>query len=356
MLSTVVQLLAIVLGFIALSRSADRLVEVSSTLAFRLGMSTLTIGMTIVAFGTSAPELAVSAVAALEGSGSIAIGNALGSNIINTGMVLSICGLITPLVLSHRILSHEMPLLMAVSGLAFLLMADGMLTRSDGYVLLMGLIVYGVYLTKQNNNQSSEHSDEKSYEGNNEKNNEKNNDDSDQEVIILPLNTSRSIFEVVAMLIILIGSSKLLIWGSSELARSFGISEMVIGLTVIAFGTSLPELAAALACVKKGLFDMLLAMIIGSNIFNLLGVLAMPSLLAGDLPLEALAITRDSMAMLGLTSLLLIIAISAMISSRRTLLTDTGTGVKFECTVSRFKSGLILAGFVVYMVALAMTF
>ncbi|UYM14126.1 calcium/sodium antiporter [Endozoicomonas euniceicola] len=352
MLSTVVQLLAIVLGFIALSRSADRLVEVSSTLAFRLGMSTLTIGMTIVAFGTSAPELAVSAVAALEGSGSIAIGNALGSNIINTGMVLSICGLITPLVLSHRILSHEMPLLMAVSGLAFLLMADGMLTRSDGYVLLMGLIVYGVYLTKQNNNQNSEHSDEKSYEGNNEK----NNDGSDQEVIILPLNTSRSIFEVVAMLIILIGSSKLLIWGSSELARSFGISEMVIGLTVIAFGTSLPELAAALACVKKGLFDMLLAMIIGSNIFNLLGVLAMPSLLTGDLPLEALAITRDCMAMLGLTSLLLIIAISAMISSRRTFLTDTGKGVKFECTVSRFKSGLILAGFVVYMVALAMTF
>ncbi|MET4696185.1 sodium:calcium antiporter [Endozoicomonas lisbonensis] len=239
MLSTVTHLLAIALGFVALSRSADRLVEVSSTLAFRLGMSMLTIGMTIVAFGTSAPELAVSAVAALEGSGSIAIGNALGSNIINTGLVLSVCGLVTPLVFSHRILSHEMPLLMIVSGVTFLLMADQMLSRFDGYVLSMGLIAYVIYLTKRNDNQ------------NNEQNNEQNNNDSDSDVVILPLSTSRSIVEVIAMLVILIGSSKLLVWGATELARSFGVSEMVIGLTVIAFGTSLPEPGSGTGLCKE---------------------------------------------------------------------------------------------------------
>ena len=294
--------------------------------------------MTIVAFGTSAPELAVSAVAAIEGSGSIAIGNALGSNIINTGLVLSICGLVSPLVISRRILSHELPLLAGVTVLALALMADNVLTRTDSYILTAGLIAYCIYLSKHQNHQD--------------------NSNTDSDVVILPINTSRALFEVLVMLAILIVSSKLLVWGSSELARSFGISEMVIGLTIIAFGTSLPELAAALACVRKGMFDMLMAMIIGSNIFNLLGVLTMPSLLAGDLQLEIMAFTRDSMAMMGLTSILIMSAITAMFSNNQAQLACSNISVKATsgCTLSRTQSGILLAGFIVYMVILAITF
>ena len=331
-------LIAIALGFAALGWSADRLIEVSSTLAFKLGMSVLTIGMTIVALGTSAPELAVSAVAAIEGSGSIAIGNALGSNIINTGLVLSICGLVTPLVLSRRILSHELPLLALITALAILLMADSVLTRLDGYILTVCLVAYCIYLARHQDSQGDD----------------KN---SQSDVVILPMSTLRAIFEALAMMVILIGSSKMLVWGASELARSFGISEMVIGLTIIAFGTSLPELAAALACVRKGMFNMLLAMIIGSNIFNLLGVLTMPSLLAGDLTLDTMAFTRDSMAMLGLTSILVISAIATILTGRRIQFASlkTSEGVS-GITLSRACSSLLLAGFVVYMVILAITF
>ena len=338
MLEILTYLLAIALGFAALGYSADRLIEVSSTLAFKLGMPVLTIGMTIVAFGTSAPELAVSAVAAIEGSGSIAIGNALGSNIINTGLVLSICGLVAPLVISRRILSHELPLLAGVTALALALMADNVLTQTDGYILATGLVAYCIYLSKHQDHQD--------------------NSNTDSDVVILPINTFRAVLEVLAMLVILVASSKLLVWGSSELARSFGISEMVIGLTIIAFGTSLPELAAALACVRKGMFDMLMAMIIGSNIFNLLGVLTMPSLLAGDLQLELMAFTRDSMAMLGLTSILLISAISSILPLKRLRVAHSGstTPVTTGCTISRFKSGILLTGFIIYMAVLAVTF
>ena len=338
MFAILTYLFAIAAGFVALSRSADRLIEVSSTLAFKLGMSMLTIGMTIVAFGTSAPELVVSAVAAVDGAGPISVGNALGSNIINTGLVLSICGLTTPLVLSRQILSHELPLLMIVTALVMALISDAILTRNEGYILATGLIAYCFYLAK-----SASSDDE---------------NDSGSDVVILPISTARALAEVLFMLVILISSSKLLVWGASELARSFGISEMVIGLTVVAFGTSLPELAAALACVRKGMFDMLLAMIIGSNIFNLLGVLTMPSLLAGDLKLDVLAFSRDSMAMLGLTMILVLSAITAILPNYRMRLAgiNSETLTISKCTISRFKSGVLLTGFIAYMISLAVTF
>ena len=282
--------IAIGIGFVALSWSADRLIEVASTLAARLGMSTLMIGMTIVAFGTSAPELLVSFIASYDGNSGIAVGNALGSNIINTGLVLSICGICYPLTISHRINTREIPLLCLVTALALVLMMDGLLSEWDGILLGMGLVAYCYYIAR----------------------NAGNNTEEQNEVVILPMCTTRAILETLFLLGVLLGSSKLLIWGASELARSFGISEVVIGLTVVAFGTSLPELAAGLASARKGMFDMLLAMIIGSNIFNLLGVLAFPGIVGGGITLDSAVAHRDGLAMLILTSILAINALTSL--------------------------------------------
>ena len=324
--------IAIAIGFVALSWSADRLIEVASTLAARLGMSTLMIGMTIVAFGTSAPELLVSFIASYDGSAGIAVGNALGSNIINTGLVLGICGICYPLVISHRINTREIPLLCLVTILTLGLIIDGFLSQWDGILLALGLMVYCIYIAKNSGNASEEQN----------------------EVVILPMSTSRALAETLGLLIILLVSSKLLIWGASELARSFGISEVVIGLTVIAFGTSLPELAAGLASARKGMFDMLLAMIIGSNIFNLLGVLAFPGLVGGGIELETAVAYRDGFAMVALTVILTVNALSSVRKSSHS--TASGQVLieqnNFHCLISSQKSILLLLAMIAYLAIL----
>nr|WP_306671293.1 calcium/sodium antiporter [Endozoicomonas sp. SESOKO2] len=325
---------AIAVGFVVLSTSADRLIEVASTLASRLGMSILTIGMTIVAFGTSAPELLVSSVAALDGSAGIAIGNALGSNIINIGLVLALCGIIYPLVVSRRIITRELPLLVLVVAFAMALMLDGDLSQMDGFILAGALLAYCYYLAKHSGG---------------------DNEDED-EVVILSISTARAVVESLVLLALLMGSSKLLVWGASELARSFGISEMIIGLTVIAFGTSLPEMAAALASARKGLFDLVMATVIGSNIFNLLGVLAFPGILSGGLAIDSSVLQRDGLAMAGLTALLAICIVTSLAMDRDETSSSSMTLGRVTCSrVPRYKSAIILAAFTTYMGVLALS-
>ena len=313
---------AIAVGFIALSLSADRLIEVASTLAARLGMSTLIIGMTIVAFGTSAPELLVSFIASYSNTPGIAVGNALGSNIINTGLVLGICGIIYPLTISHRVLTRELPLLCLISVFTLVLMLDGFLNQTDGMMLATGLLAYCYYLTR--------HSD--------------TNNADNTEVVILPITTFRAATESLILLMVLLGSSKLLVWGATELARSFGISDVIIGLTVIAFGTSLPELAAGLASARKGMFDMLLAMIIGSNIFNLLGVLAFPGIVGNGIELDIAIVHRDGFAMLILTLVLAFCALTSM-KHHKPVYSAEGAVLSrrsFVCNVPGYKSWFLL--------------
>ena len=325
---------AIALGFVVLSWSAARLVNVASTLAAHFGLSILVIGMTIVAFGTSAPELVVSAVAGYEGAGGIAIGNALGSNIINTGLVLALCGLVRPLLVSRRVLARELPLLLAVMLLAMLLMIDGELSRVDSAVLGTGLIGYCLWLARGASD--TQHSD--------------------SEVVVLPISNLRALAESVVMLGLLMGSSRLLVWGASGLAEGIGISEQVIGLTVVALGTSLPELAAALASVRKGLFDMVMATVLGSNIFNLLGVLAFPGLLGEGILLDSMTLYRDCLAMLGLTLLVLVNAMTSGVPGA-TLVTAGGftlDGPKARI-IPRYKSAILLFAFVVYGAVLLQT-
>ncbi len=322
-------LAAIAVGFIILSWSADRLIEVASTLAFRLGMSVLTIGMTIVAFGTSAPELLVSSVAAYNQSGGIAVGNALGSNTINIGLVLGAAGLMVPLVVSPRILYRELPILGLVMALCIALLLDGHLGTIDGYILVITLVGYCIYLTLSSSD-GSEASDD---------------------VVILKISTARAWLEALLMLGLLLGSSQLLVWGASGLARQMGISELVIGLTVIAFGTSLPELAAAIASARKGLFDMTLATVIGSNIFNLLGVLAFPGIIGGGIEIDSAVLERDVLAMTGLALLLAVNAFTSISKSKSQAVaghSSINTTTAY-CQIPRYKSLLLLIAFAVYI-------
>ncbi|WP_461534954.1 calcium/sodium antiporter [Spongorhabdus nitratireducens] len=326
-------LLALIGGFVVLGYSADRLIVTASTLAWHLGMSTLLIGMTIVSFGTSAPELLVSAVASLNGAEGLSVGNAIGSNIVNMGLVLGICGLVAPLRISRRFLTHELPVLTVVMLLAGYLMMDGLLDGFEGGVLITALVGYCIYLVKGDRPAD---------------------DNDDEDVEILEVSKGRALIESAVLLILMLVSSRLMVWGGIELARGFGIDELIIGLTVIAFGTSLPELAAAVAAVRRGMHDMALATVVGSNIFNLLGVLAFPGLIGNGIAISDDVLNRDIPAMILLSAILLLSAYSGM--RRKVLEAESGDHILAETVVARWKSLLLFGAFVIYMGWLAMTF
>ncbi|WP_241904038.1 calcium/sodium antiporter [Shewanella sp. 10N.286.52.B9] len=289
MLSLFLPLLALVAGLIALSVSADRLIASSATLAKHCKVSMSFIGMTVVAFGTSAPELLVSSIAALNGAGELAIGNGIGSNIVNIGLVLGICALLVPLSIKVHFIRRDLPILIAAILFCALLMSDGNLDFQDGLLLLVALAAYCGYLAFLVGKGEAD----------------------TEEVEFLGISKSRSAVETLLMLSVLLAASQLMVWGAVELAKAAGISELIIGLTVIAFGTSLPELAAAIAGVRRGMHDMVFATVIGSNIFNILGVIAFPALLGDKQPLPELLVARDYPMMLLLTA---IVAVAFMVT------------------------------------------
>ncbi|TKB56647.1 calcium/sodium antiporter [Ferrimonas aestuarii] len=312
---------AVVIGFIVLTYSADRLIAAAATMARYFGLSIVFIGMTIVAFGTSAPEMLVSAIAALNGADGLSVGNAIGSNIINTGLVLGICALVTPIMVSRRFLKREYPILLLVVAFTYLLLAGGEVALPQGVALLIGLILYCVYLARTHNEAE------------------------DQDIEFLDISKKRAITETLVMLGLLLASSQVMVWGSVELARAFGVSELVIGLTVIAFGTSLPELAAAIAGVRRGLYDMTLATIIGSNTFNLLGVMAFPGLLGDGIVLPDEVLERDMPMLVAITLTLGLFFVIAR------LRTEEPQG---PVRMMRLSGAMLLVGFSGYMSLLAM--
>ncbi len=327
MISLLLPLLAVLAGFVALSFSADRLIASSATLARHCGVSLVFIGMTVVAFGTSAPELLVSAIAALNGAEGLSVGNGMGSNIINVGLVLGLCALVAPLSVHSRIIKLEFPVLVAAMLLTALLMANGELAGWDGVILLGALLAYCAYLGRS----------------------VKAGETEPDELEFLEISKTRAALESLVMLVILLGSSQVMVWGAVELARAAGISELVIGLTVIAFGTSLPELAAAVAGVRRGMHDIAFATVIGSNIFNLLGVIAFPALLGDGLQLPEQVLARDLPAMVMLTGVVGLMFIGAVIRRRRLALAIG------EYQVSRIGGGVLLVLFAGYMWQLAAT-
>ncbi|MFK0573361.1 calcium/sodium antiporter [Endozoicomonas sp.] len=284
-------ILAVAAGFIALCWSANRLVDVASTLAFRLGMPLLTIGVTVVAFGTSAPELMVSSVAAYNGSGGIAIGNVVGSNIVNIGLILAIGGLIAPLVVKARIVYRELSILLVATLATALMLMDGVLSVWDGIILSVAFFAYCFYLLKSSAGQEGE-----------------------QDIPVLPISTLRASVECLVMLVILVLGSQLLVWGARGVALAMGVNELIIGLTLVAFGTSLPELAAVVVSARKGLHDMTAATVIGSNIFNILGVLGVSGVIGQDITVDAEALRIDILMMVVMAVLLAIVVYSGKAS------------------------------------------
>jgi cation:H+ antiporter len=253
---------AILAGLIILVWSADKFVLGAAATASQLGMSPLLIGMTIVSLGTSAPEIFVSATAALQGSGVLAIGNAIGSNIANMGLVLGVTALIAPLPIQSKMLKKEVPILLLVTVIAGFALQNLNIDMMDSIVMFICLAITLFWLFHETNDQGIVGMD-------------------DEEAKELESMTqAKAIFWLVVGLIALIFSAQILVWGAVEVARHFGISELIIGLSIIAIGTSLPELAASITSALKGHHDIAIGNVVGSNIFNLLAVMPIPGLIA----------------------------------------------------------------------------
>ncbi|GAB3370397.1 calcium/sodium antiporter [Spongiibacter taiwanensis] len=275
--------LALILGLVLLVWSADRFVLGASATASLLGVSTLVVGILVVGIGTSAPEMLVSAIAAADGQTGLSVGNALGSNITNIALVLGFTALLIPLKVQSRLITREIPLLIIVMVFGYLLLWDGQLDRTDGLLLIVGfalVIVRQLWEAKHGSGDALEAELE--------------------EEIPRDMPLKVALGWLVLGFVVLIASARMLVWGAVDIAQYFGISDLVIGLTVVAIGTSLPELAASVAAARKNEHDIAIGNVVGSNLFNLLGVMAMPGLLAPGM-VDAGVLNRDYPLMLGLT-------------------------------------------------------
>jgi cation:H+ antiporter len=278
-------IIAIAIGFAVLIWGADRFIDGAANIASNLGVAPLIVGLTIVGFGTSAPEMLVSGLAAWEGSPALGIGNAIGSNITNIGLVLGITILICPLLVNSKTLRREFPILALVMLLALILVIDLELSRIDGLILFVGFIAMLGGMTWLAVRSSRDDPLKTEFE---------------EEYAQPKLSTGKSVWLFIIGLAALLIGSKALIWGAVGIAGMLGVSELIIGLTIVALGTSLPELAASISSVLKKEHDIAVGNIIGSNIFNLLAVLAMPGLIAPSV-VDSQLLWRDFSFMIVLT-------------------------------------------------------
>lgn len=314
-----VAILAVIAGLALLVWSADRFVDGAASTARHFGMPSLLIGMVIVGFGTSAPEMVVSALAAGQGNPGIALGNAFGSNITNIALILGLTAVISPIAVHSKILRKEMPLLMLMTILVIGLLWDLDISRWDAIILLFGFAGFMGWSIWQGM--------------------QKKHDTLAKEVELevsqhtMPLKTA--IFWLVIGLIILVASSRLLVWGAVEIAQAFGVSDIIIGLTIIAVGTSLPELASSIIAIRKNEHDLALGNVIGSNLFNTLAVVGIAGAIH-PLAVESEVLWRDAMFMGVLTLSLFVI----------------GYGFRGEGRINRAEGAILLTAYIGYTVYL----
>lgn len=299
-------LLSFIIGLIGLVWSANLFVSGSASAAKHIGMTPMMIGLTVVAFGTSAPEMIVSADAALSGIPAMGVGNAIGSNIANIALVLGVTALIAQIPINKGLMRLEIPLLLVVTALAAFCLWDYQLSHIEGWVLLGATIPVSVILVRHARNSQKLAA-------------ATNNDN----VEIPDLSGWKSLLWLIFGLIALLGFADLLVWSAKSLAEHMGVSPMVIGLTVVALGTSLPELAASITSALKGHHDIAIGNIIGSNILNLLAVMALPGIIAST-SLESTVIGRDLLTM---TLLTLALAAVIWIKTRSNTNASNGQGI-----------------------------
>lgn len=284
-------LAAVIAGLALLIWSADKFVEGAAALARLLGVSVMIIGITIVGFGTSAPEIVVSIIAVMEDTPDIAIGNALGSNIANIGLILGMTAILVPIPVAGRLFRTEYPLLLLATALLAWSLYSLTLGPLDG-LLLFGLLLLSLYwLIRQHRSHPGEYALE----------------EHENEEMIHQMQLPAALGWVLLGLVILVGSSKLLVWGASGIATALGVSELIIGLTVVALGTSLPELAASIASLRKGTPDLAVGNVIGSNLFNSLAVVGLPALFT-RFAIDPAAFNRDMMVVIAMTLLLFLMS------------------------------------------------
>jgi len=284
-----IDIAAVIVGLCILVWSADRFVDGASATAKHLGMPALLIGMVIVGFGTSAPEIVVSTIASSQGNPGLALGNAIGSNIANIALILGTTAIIIPITVRSVIIKRELPLLMMVTIFAVILLIDGDLSRLDGVLMLACFLLvmgWSIYIGSRKN--------EDALAG-----------EFDQQLDVAKMTLRQAIFWLIIGLLLLVASSRLLVWGSVNIATTLGVSDLIIGLTIVAIGTSLPELASSIAATRKNEHDIALGNVIGSNMFNTLMVIGLAGVIH-PLPVENAVIYRDLPVMSLLTVMLII--------------------------------------------------
>lgn len=282
----------IIAGCALLAFGSDRFVTGVAVVARNLGVSPLVIGIVLVGFATSLPEMLVAAMAAMDGAPTLAMGNAVGSNIANVCLAVGCAATVQPLVVKSNLLKREYPIMMAVMVFVFLLLLNGYLSRLDGIlmsIIFVGLIILMLWVARRRGGRKDPIAAET------------------LEEIPEKMSTARAMFWWIVGLMLLLVSSRMLVAGAVIVAKHFGVSDLVIGLTVVALGTSLPEIAAAVACSIKNEPDIVLGNVIGSNLFNLLPVMIMPALIAPTKVPEHF-LTRDYSVMVVVTILLFILS------------------------------------------------
>lgn len=282
-------LVALLGGIALLIISADKFIEGAAATAKRAGVPPLLIGMVVIGFGSSAPEVVVSGLAALDGNPGLALGNAFGSNITNISLILGVTALISPIAVKSSVLRRELPMLTLVTAItALVLFSDGTLDRSDGFWLIgvfVILMAWSVFTGMRRSDDSFAQEVESS--------------------LATPISRRRALVYLVGGLTMLIISSRILVWGGVKVAEALGVSDLIIGLTVVAVGTSLPELASSIIAVRKGEHDLVIGNVIGSNMFNTSIVLGIAGAIA-PIQLQAEVLTRDFPVMTILTLLLFV--------------------------------------------------
>jgi cation:H+ antiporter len=312
----ILPIVAVVGGLVVLVWGADRFVEGAAAVARYAGMPPLLIGMVIVGFGTSAPEMVVSALAAFQGSPGLAMGNAYGSNVTNIALILGLTALISPIAVSSRVLAKELPILFGVTLFAGYQLIDGKLTKTDGWVLLL---IFGTLMAwtiiqgfrSRNDNLNAE---------------------MESKLNAYTISLKLALIWLFGGLILLVAGSRILVWGAVEIANGLGISDLVIGLTVVALGTSLPELASSLVAVHRKEHDIALGNVIGSNLFNTLAVVGIAGVI-NPITISPEILSRDYLFMIILTFSLFAI----------------GYGFRGPGRINRYEGAILMISYVGYM-------
>lgn len=319
--SLILPLIVLFVGLALLVWSSDIFIEGAASTAIHMNISPLIIGVVVLGFGTSAPEILVAILASIDDSPGLAIGNVVGSNIANIGLVLGVTAIISPVVIKSSLLKREFPILLAISLVGILLMLDQDLDFTDGIILLALLLIVMTWMIRANKNiNPNDPLAEKTIE----------------ELEDLPkLSNQKALSFLILGLVILMISAKMMVWGAVEIAHFFHVPEMIIGLTIVAIGTSLPELAAAITAAKKGEADLMIGNILGSNLFNLLAVMSMPALIAPSV-IDNATLLLDYPIMLALTLAMLLVALPR----------------KGKAVITKTEGYILLISFIGYMLLL----